>query len=138
MSSITLRRCTGDRKTGKTMYDRFLEEMQAIGDAILSAHEIDVSFFRDKPNAWGNIYYHTSDGTPFSANFIAEIGSEAQGTWMASYQKKTPPPYKLPYTDANSKSHRMLRCPTGAPGGLCSMFQDGAAVYDALRVSDEK
>ncbi|KAJ6623328.1 hypothetical protein B0H10DRAFT_1944047 [Mycena sp. CBHHK59/15] len=31
-----------------------------------------------------------------------------------------------------------LRCPTGAPAGLCSMFQDGAAVYDALRVSDEQ
>ncbi|KAJ7937500.1 hypothetical protein B0H13DRAFT_1852467 [Mycena leptocephala] len=141
MSSITLRRCAVDRKTGKTMYDRFLEEAQAMGDAILSAHEIDISFFRDKPNARGNVYYHTSEGTPFLANFIAEIGSEAQGTWMASYQKKTPPPYKLPYTDANSRSHRMvlaLRCPTGAPAGLCSMFQDGAAVYDALRVSDAK
>ncbi|KAJ7838946.1 hypothetical protein B0H14DRAFT_3869894 [Mycena olivaceomarginata] len=140
MSSITLRRCSVDRKTGKTMYDRFLEEAQAMGDAILSAHEIDVSFFRDKPNARGNIHYHTSQGTPFLANFIAEIGSEAQGTWMASYHKKTPPPYKLPYTDANSRSHRMvlaLRCPTGAPEGLCSMFQNGAAVYDALRVSDE-
>ncbi|KAJ7101112.1 hypothetical protein C8R44DRAFT_988393 [Mycena epipterygia] len=60
---------------------------------------------------------------------------------MASYQKETPPPYKLPYTDANSRSHRMvlaLRCPTGAPAGLCSMFQDGAAVYDTLRVSDEE
>lgn len=30
------------------------------------------------------------------------------------------------------------RCPTGVPAGLCSMFQDGAAVYDTLRVSDEK
>ncbi|KAJ7795457.1 hypothetical protein B0H14DRAFT_3888221 [Mycena olivaceomarginata] len=140
MSSITLRHCSVDRKLEKTMYDRFLEEAQAMGDAILSAHEIDVSFFRDKPNARGNIYYHTSEGTPFLANFIAEIGSEAQGTWMASYHKKTPPPYKLPYTDANSRSHRMvlaLRCPTGAPEGLCSMFQNGAAVYDALRVSDE-
>ncbi|KAJ7790320.1 hypothetical protein B0H14DRAFT_3161467 [Mycena olivaceomarginata] len=90
-----------------------------MGDAILSAHEIDVSFFRDKPNARGNIYYHTSEGTPFLANFIAEIGLT---------------------TDANSRSHRMvlaLRCPTGAPEGLCSMFQNGAAVYDALRVSDE-
>lgn len=77
------------------MYDRFLEEAQAMGDAILSAHEIDVSFFRDKPNARGNIYYHTSEGTPFLANFIAEIGSEAQGTWMALSHKKKPPPYKL-------------------------------------------
>ncbi|KAJ6608340.1 hypothetical protein B0H10DRAFT_1955495 [Mycena sp. CBHHK59/15] len=141
MSSITLRRCTVERKTGKTMYEHFFEEAQAMGDAVLSAHEIDVTFFRDKPNTRGNVYYHTSDGTPFSANFIAEIGSEAQGTWMASYQKKTPPAYKLPYTDANSRSHRMvltLCCPTGAPAGLCSMFQDGAAVYDALRVSDEQ
>ncbi|KAJ6599657.1 hypothetical protein B0H10DRAFT_2231148 [Mycena sp. CBHHK59/15] len=141
MSSITLRRCTVERKTGKTMYERFFEEAQAMRDAVLSAHEIDITFFRDKPNTRGNVYYHTSDSTPFSANFIAEIGSEAQGTWMASYQKKTPPAYKLPYTDANSRSHRMvlaLRCPTGAPAGVCSMFQDGAAVYDALRVSDEQ
>ncbi|KAF7355816.1 ATP-dependent DNA helicase [Mycena venus] len=141
MSSITLRRCSVDRKSGKTMYDRFLEEAQAMGNAILSVHEIDVSFFRDMPNSRGNIYYHTSEGTPFLTNFIAEIGSEAQGTWMASYPKKTPPPYKLPYTDGNSRSHRMvlaLRCPTGAPVGLCSMFQDGAAVYDTLRVSDEQ
>ncbi|KAJ7872984.1 hypothetical protein B0H13DRAFT_1895149 [Mycena leptocephala] len=88
---------------------------------------------RHLPNARGNIYYHTSEGTPFSADFIAEIGSEAQGTWMASYQKKTPPPYKLVPQDGSRAS-----CPTGAPAGLCSMFQAGAAVYDTLLVSDEK
>lgn len=31
-----------------------------------------------------------------------------------------------------------LRCPTGAPNGLASMFQNAAAVYDTLRAADEK
>ncbi|KAJ7879734.1 hypothetical protein B0H14DRAFT_3771460 [Mycena olivaceomarginata] len=122
------------------MYDRFLEEAQAMGDAILSAHEIDVSFFRDKPNARGNIYYHTSEGTPFWQTSSPRLGLKPRELGWLRITRKHPLPYKLPYTDANSRSHRMvlaLRCPTGAPEGLCSMFQNGAAVYDALRVSDE-
>ncbi|KAJ6576325.1 hypothetical protein B0H10DRAFT_2199104 [Mycena sp. CBHHK59/15] len=113
----------------------------------LSAHNIDASFFHTQPNAKGNIYYQKADGTPFVANFIAEIGSEAQGTCMEGYPRKLPS-YKLasaratpPYNDANTKSHRMvvaLRCPTGAPVELRPMFQDGAAVCDALRMADEK
>ncbi|KAJ6589763.1 hypothetical protein B0H19DRAFT_1104650 [Mycena capillaripes] len=141
MSSITLRRCTVAQKTGKTFYDRVVEDGNAMGEFNLSSHEFGVTFFRDEPNGKGNIYYHRSEDTPFSVNFIAEIGSEAQGTWMASYPKKTPPHWKLPYTDMNSKSHRMilaLRCPTGAPTGLASMFQNAAAVYDTLRAADEK
>ncbi|KAJ7508074.1 hypothetical protein B0H11DRAFT_2185139 [Mycena galericulata] len=147
MSSITLRRCTIDRKTGKTFYDRIVEEAQAMGETYLSAHNIDASFFRTHPNAKGNIYYQKADGTPFVATFITEIGSEAQGTCMEGYPKKLPS-YKLasarappPYNDANTKSHRMvlaLRCPTGAPDELRTMFQDGAAVCDALRMADEK
>lgn len=98
MSSITLRRCTVDRKTGKTMYDRVVEEGQALGDTNLGAHEIDVTFRRAKPTSRGNIYYDKLDGTPFVASFIAEIGSEAQGTWMAAYPKKSPPLYQLAST----------------------------------------
>lgn len=95
MSSITLRRCTVDQKTGKTFYDRVVEDGNAVGEFNLSSHEFGVTFFRDEPNSKGNIYYHKSGGNAFSVNFIAEIGSEAQGTWMASYPKKTPPHYKL-------------------------------------------
>ncbi|KAJ7036465.1 hypothetical protein C8F04DRAFT_1181470 [Mycena alexandri] len=126
MSSITLRRCTVDRKTGKTLYDRIVEEAQAMGETYLSAHEIDVSFFRATPNAKGNIYYQKADGTPFVANFIAEIGSEAQGTCMEGYPRKLPAMVLA------------LRCPTGAPVALRTMFQDGAAVCDTLRTADEK
>ncbi|KAJ7933678.1 hypothetical protein B0H13DRAFT_1855921 [Mycena leptocephala] len=109
----------------------------AQGFSIGSYHRNESNLFETPltaiPNARGNIYNHTSEGTPFSANFIAEIGPEAQGTWMASYQKKTPPPYKLVPQDGSRAS-----CPTCAPAGLCSMFQAGAAVYDTLLVSDEK
>ncbi|KAJ7790967.1 hypothetical protein B0H14DRAFT_3568348 [Mycena olivaceomarginata] len=141
MSSITLRRCTIDRKTGKTFYARIVEEAQAMGETYLPAHDIDVSFFRTDPNAKGNINYQKADGTPFVANFIAEIGSEAQGTCMEGYPRKLPAYNWQPYNDANTKSHRMvlaLRCPTEAPLELRTMFQDGAAVCDALRIADEK
>ncbi|KAJ7732244.1 hypothetical protein DFH07DRAFT_990955 [Mycena maculata] len=114
MSSITLRRCAVDRKTGKTLYTRIVSEAQAMRETYLSAHEIDISFFRTNPNAKGNIYYQKADGTE---------------------------PRPRPYNDTNTKSHRMvlaLRCPTGAPLELRTMFQDGAAVCDALRMADEK
>ncbi|KAJ6598804.1 hypothetical protein B0H10DRAFT_2231401 [Mycena sp. CBHHK59/15] len=134
MSSITLRRSTVERKSGKTMYDGFVDEAKALGDTNLSAHEIDGTFMRAKPDPKGNIYYENLDGTPFVASFIAEIGSAEQGTWMAAYPKN--PPYNL----ASSKSHRMilgLRCPTAAPEELRTMFVNGLAVCDAIRGADE-
>ncbi|KAJ7120760.1 hypothetical protein C8R43DRAFT_79896 [Mycena crocata] len=140
MSSITLRRCTVDRKTGKSLYDGWVEEARALGESNLGAHEIDSTFFRADPDPKGNIFYRKADGTPFVANFFAEIGSEAQGTWMAAYPKKSPPANKLPMNDGNSKSHRMvlaLRCPTSAPQELCDMFQNGLATCDGLRGKDE-
>ncbi|KAJ7112152.1 hypothetical protein C8R44DRAFT_985147 [Mycena epipterygia] len=140
MSSLTVRRCTVNNKTGKTMYDGFVEEAEALGDTSLAVHEIDRTFFRAKPDSKGNIYYEKLDGTPFMASFVAEIGSEAQGTWLAAYPKKTPPLYKLPFTDVTSKSHRQilaLRCPTGAPPELRKGFRNGAAVVDGVRGADE-
>ncbi|KAJ7448419.1 hypothetical protein FB451DRAFT_1243090 [Mycena latifolia] len=140
MSSITLRRCTIERKSGKTMYDGIVDEPKALGDTNLCAHELDATFIRAKPDFSGNIYYENFDGTPFVASFIAEIGSQAQGTWMAAYPKNSPPASKLPYTDVGSKSHRMvlaLRCPTAAPDQLRTMFVNGAAVCDTIRAADE-
>jgi hypothetical protein len=98
MSSITLHRCTIERKTGKTMYDNIVDDAQALGDTNLSAHELNVTFFRSKPDFSGNIYYENADGTPFVASFIAEVGSQAQGTWMAVYPKTSPPVNKLAST----------------------------------------
>ncbi|KAJ7892949.1 hypothetical protein B0H13DRAFT_857044 [Mycena leptocephala] len=141
MPSVLTRRCTMDRKTDKTMYDTFVEEGQALGDTILGAHEINRTFFPAQPDSKGNIYYEKPDGTRFVANFIAEIGSEAQGTWMAAYPKKTPPAFNLPYNDVTSKSHKMvlaLRCPTGAPEQLRTMYRDGVAVCDSVRAHDEE
>ncbi|KAJ6597301.1 hypothetical protein B0H10DRAFT_2441748 [Mycena sp. CBHHK59/15] len=141
MSSITLRRCAVDRKTGKTMYDALVEEARALGDSHLGAHGINSTFFRANPDAKGNIFYEKPDGAPFLASFIAEIGSEAQGTWMAAYPKKSPPAHKLPMNDGNSRSHRMvlaLRCPTDAPPELRTMFRNGLATCDGIRAEDEK
>ncbi|KAJ6579456.1 hypothetical protein B0H10DRAFT_2198681 [Mycena sp. CBHHK59/15] len=140
MPSIHTRRCTIDRRTDKTMYDTVVEEAQAMGDTNLGAHEINSTFFPAKPDQKGNIYYQKADGTPFVATFIAEIGSEAQGTWMAAYPKNTPPAFKLLYSDVTSKSHKMvlaLRCPTGAPEPLRTMYRDGVAVCDGIREHDE-
>ncbi|KAJ7737928.1 hypothetical protein B0H14DRAFT_2992745, partial [Mycena olivaceomarginata] len=93
------------------------------------------------PDPKGNIFYQKNDGTTFTASFIAEIGSEEQGTWMAAYPKKSPPAHKLPMNDGNSRAHRMvlaLRCPTGAPDELRTLFRNGLAVCDAVRGQDEE
>ncbi|KAJ7092166.1 hypothetical protein C8R44DRAFT_990312 [Mycena epipterygia] len=140
MPSALTRRCTIDRRTEKTMYDTFVEEAQALGDTNLGTHEINRTFLPTPPDK-GNIYYENIDGAPFVATFIAEIGSEAQGTWMAAYPKIPPPDFKLPYNDVTSKSHKMvlaLRCPTGAPEPLRTMYRDGVAVCDSIRVHDEE
>ncbi|KAJ7743419.1 hypothetical protein B0H14DRAFT_2987487, partial [Mycena olivaceomarginata] len=88
-----------------------------------------------------NIFYQKNDGATFTASFIAENGSEEQGTWMAAYPKKSPPAHKLPMNDGNSRAHRMvlaLRCPTGAPDELRTLFRNGLAVCDAVRGQDEE
>ncbi|KAJ7894684.1 hypothetical protein B0H14DRAFT_3426713 [Mycena olivaceomarginata] len=90
------------------MYDFWAEEARALGDSNLGAHEIDSTFFRASPDPKGNIFYQKSDGTLFVATFVTEIGSEAQGTWMAAHPKKSLPTRKLLMTDANSKSHHMV------------------------------
>ncbi|KAJ7501305.1 hypothetical protein B0H11DRAFT_2224657 [Mycena galericulata] len=107
-----------------TMYDGFVEEAEALGDTSLAAHEIDRTFFRTEPDYKGNIYYEKSDGTPFMASFVAEIGSDAQGTWLAAYPKKTPPFYKLATI-------------YGPPPELRKAFRNGAAVVDGVRGVDE-
>jgi hypothetical protein len=102
LSSITLRRCVVDRKVGKTQYDSWVEEVRALGDCDLGANEIDSTFFRMDPDPKGNIFYQKNDGATFTASFIAEIGSEEQGTWMAAYPKKSPPAHKLVGSFLNS------------------------------------
>ncbi|KAJ7833537.1 hypothetical protein B0H14DRAFT_3462676 [Mycena olivaceomarginata] len=106
-----------------------------------SVHELNHTFFPSQPDTKGNIYYEKPDGTRFVANFIAEIGSEAQGTWMAAYPKKTPLAVNLPFNDVTSKSHKMvlaLRCPTEAPEQLRTMYRGGVAVCDSIRAHDEE
>ncbi|KAJ7795268.1 hypothetical protein B0H14DRAFT_2621164 [Mycena olivaceomarginata] len=117
MSSMTLRRCVVDHDTNKTMYDRVLKDVEALGNTILSKHEIDKTFFRVKRDFKGNIYYEKSGGKSFRAHFIAE-----------------------PFTDDGVKSLRMilaLCCPTGVPEELKKLFRNGIAVLDSIRATDE-
>ncbi|KAJ7690511.1 hypothetical protein B0H17DRAFT_1201636 [Mycena rosella] len=110
MSSLTVRRCTVNNKTGKTMYDGFVEEAEALGDTCLAAHEIDRTFFRTEPDYKGHLVGSLSQEDP------------------------------SPFTDATSKSYRQilaLRCPTGAPPELRKAFRNGAAVVDGVRGADE-
>lgn len=46
MSSLPIRRCTVNNKTGKTLYDGCVKDVEALGDTNLAAHELDRTFFR--------------------------------------------------------------------------------------------
>ncbi|KAJ7775926.1 hypothetical protein DFH07DRAFT_951830 [Mycena maculata] len=131
-----------DWKTGKTMYDVLVEDAQALGASNLSTHEIDSTFFRGCPDPKGNVFYQKSDGTPFVASFIAEIGSEGRGLGWPRIRRSLLPPINLqPMNDGNSKSYRMvlaLRCPTGAPPELHAMFINGLATCDRIRGDDKQ
>ncbi|KAJ7817262.1 hypothetical protein B0H14DRAFT_3877542 [Mycena olivaceomarginata] len=132
MSSITLRHCVVDPDTNKTMYDQVLEDFKALGDTILSKHEIDKMFFRAKPDFKGNIYYEKPGGKSFRAHFIAEYCFAYMYNSLMYWQ---------PFTNDGVKSLRMilaLRCPTGAPEELKKLFRNGITVLDSIRAADEE
>ncbi|KAJ7824187.1 hypothetical protein B0H14DRAFT_2597423 [Mycena olivaceomarginata] len=141
MNSITLRRCVVDRDTNKSMYDRVLEDVEALGDTILSKHEISKMFFHAKPDFKGNIYYEKSGGKSFRAHFIAKVGSIEQGTWTAGYPKNLPLVYKLATVHRRRSQvfahDLMLCCPTGAPEELKKLFCNRIAVLDSIRATDQ-
>ncbi|KAJ7920967.1 hypothetical protein B0H13DRAFT_2318870 [Mycena leptocephala] len=62
MSSLTVRPWATNSKTGKTLYDGFVEEVEALGDTDLGAHEIDVTSFPAAPDWRGNVYFAKADG----------------------------------------------------------------------------
>ncbi|KAJ7845137.1 hypothetical protein B0H14DRAFT_2584857 [Mycena olivaceomarginata] len=111
-----------------------------MGSTNLANHIFGETFFHLEPDFNGNIYYEKPDGSPLIVSFIGEIGSPAQGTHMAASPKNPPPVLKLPYNNANSKSHKMvlsLRCSTNAPPELFGMFQNAVAMCDGVHVVDE-
>ncbi|KAJ6609985.1 hypothetical protein B0H10DRAFT_2225413 [Mycena sp. CBHHK59/15] len=125
MSSITLRRCTIERKTGKTMYDGIFDDAQALGTNLCAMNSTRPSF-EPSPTSVETSTMRTPTGTSF-------------GTWMAAYPKNSPPANKLPYAYPASKSHRMvlaLWCPTGGQPATY-LFVNGVAVCDAIRAADE-
>ncbi|KAJ7718886.1 hypothetical protein B0H14DRAFT_2643154 [Mycena olivaceomarginata] len=129
-TSFDLELSENDESRGETADGSGTQDTPSIGALSLyhsaSTHEIDSTFFRASPDPKGNIFYPKSDGTPFVTNFVAEIGSEAQGTWMAAYPKKSPPAL-APH----------VRCPTGATPEFCAMFQSGLTTCDGLCGKDE-
>ncbi|KAJ6608191.1 hypothetical protein B0H10DRAFT_2303572 [Mycena sp. CBHHK59/15] len=136
MSSITLRRCAVDRKTGKTMYDALVEEARALGDSHLGAHGINSTFFRANPDAKGNIFYEKPD--------ILSPKSDPRHKgpgWPRIRRSLLRPTNLQPMNDGNSRSHRMvlaLRYPTDAPPELRTMFRNGLATCHGIRAEDEK
>ncbi|KAJ7812198.1 hypothetical protein B0H14DRAFT_2605916 [Mycena olivaceomarginata] len=126
MSSITLRRRVVDRDTNKTNVRPGPRRCGALGDTILSKHEIDKTFFRVKPEFKGNIYYKNLAGSPSGLTSSPRLGpsNRALGRLLIpkTYLRHI---NSQPFTDDRVKSLRMilvLRCPTGAPESSRSSF----------------
>ncbi|KAJ7083137.1 hypothetical protein B0H15DRAFT_952155 [Mycena belliarum] len=127
--------------TDLNIYDESVVALERLGKHNLAAHDIGVTFERQttgdderKFTSYVNLENHKI----FSAYILAEVGSEAEGTWLAAYPKKMPPS-KLPLTD-DSTAQRMViaaRCPSGAPKKLAEAFQDFMAVLDTIRADDQ-
>lgn len=76
---------------GLTLFDRYTKALKDMGTANLGANTFNETF-KCVANEKGRLAYLTKPGgADFTANIIAEIGSESQGTWMRSYPKKNPP-----------------------------------------------
>ncbi|KAJ6631914.1 hypothetical protein B0H10DRAFT_2206319 [Mycena sp. CBHHK59/15] len=138
MPSALTRHCTIDCKTDKTMYDTFIKEAEALGDTNLGAHKI----FPAKPDQKGNIHFEKAALLSWqilsrkSDLRLRELGWQPIQKTLLHLNFDS-----QPYTDMTSKSHKMvlaLRCPTGAPEPLRTMYRDGVAVCDAICARDEE
>ncbi|KAJ7200363.1 hypothetical protein GGX14DRAFT_660279 [Mycena pura] len=143
-TDLILRRSQVDRD-GKSFLDRTFDPIIAhdpsSGVAFLHEHVYHTTFDRQTDDNGRMEYFTKPSKTAFSTNIVAEIGSAAEGTWMASYPQGTLQVSSLPYGDGNSGSHRMIiaaRCPTGASEDIKRMWNDGLAAVDDVRAEDEK
>ncbi|KAJ7674295.1 hypothetical protein B0H17DRAFT_1208103 [Mycena rosella] len=134
-SAIIFRRLDID-DDGLNLFDRLTDQLEKMDKANLGANDFQKTFERVADDKERLVYVRKPDGTAFTANIIAEVGSAAQGSWLASYPKKTP---NLPFGDDHSP-HRMViaaRCPTGAMQKMESMYKDFLVVLDGTRNQDQ-
>ncbi|KAJ7250673.1 hypothetical protein C8J57DRAFT_1521079 [Mycena rebaudengoi] len=125
---------------GTTIYDNVLEMLQKSESTNLGSHEFGETFDRkfDSSGHYGS-FYLTKNNLKFTANIVAEIGSQEEGTWLAAYPKNWPAD-KLPLTDS-SGAYRMViaaRCPTDTIKEIEEIFSDGLATADGVRSVDHK
>ncbi|KAJ7070331.1 hypothetical protein B0H15DRAFT_957720 [Mycena belliarum] len=122
---------------GNTIFDPYVEALNAMGTANLAANDFGKTFERVKDEKGRLVYITKPGGADFTANIIAEVGSEQQGTWLRAYPPRNPP--SLPFGD-DSAIHRMVigaRCPTGATPEMSTMYNDFLAALDGTRDIDQ-
>ncbi|KAJ7475565.1 hypothetical protein B0H11DRAFT_2194937 [Mycena galericulata] len=136
-SDLIIRRLDLDDE-GSNLFDRLTDQLKAMGTANLGANDFQKTFERITDDKDRLVYVRKPDGTAFTANIIAEVGSAAEGTWMAAYPPKNPP--NLPFGDDHSP-HRMViaaRCPTGATPEMEALYKDFLVALDGTRDTDQK
>ncbi|KAJ7696875.1 hypothetical protein B0H14DRAFT_3905111 [Mycena olivaceomarginata] len=110
----------------------------------LATYDFSETFHRkfDVSNTFGKYYLAKGpdpDSQPrlFSANIVAEVGSEAEGTRLSACNK-TLPASKLPLRNESQPQCMIIaaRCPTGTPPELQVLFRDFLGTADAFRGAD--
>ncbi|KAJ7828156.1 hypothetical protein B0H14DRAFT_3466534 [Mycena olivaceomarginata] len=138
LQELILRRTLAD-ENGLTIFDRYTDALEKMGNANLGANDFQKTFERVTDEKGKFVYITKPGGTEFCANIIAEVGSASQGTWMPAYPKKNPPPNWCPFGDEHNP-HRMViaaRCPTGATLKMEDAHKEFLACLDGTRDIDE-
>ncbi|KAJ7866004.1 hypothetical protein B0H14DRAFT_3133234 [Mycena olivaceomarginata] len=134
---LFLRRTAMD-DDGHFFYDQYTDAFEAMKKANLAVHQFGKTFERITDKKGRLTYVTKPGGAEFTANIIAEVGSEAQGTWLRAYPRKNPP--NLPFGDDHSP-HRMVigaRCPTGPTPGMSKLWGNFLVCLDETREIDQK
>ncbi|KAJ7739228.1 hypothetical protein DFH07DRAFT_965773 [Mycena maculata] len=141
MTELTNRR-NAKRGNAPSIYDGCMKALEKMGAHSLAGHEFDVTFGRsgednDKNRTIFFDYVNLANSKVFSANIVAEIGSQDEGTWLAAYPKKIFDS-KLPLNDESSAQRMVIaaRCPTGAPPSLAKIWRSSMNAAEGVRFKD--
>jgi hypothetical protein len=76
---------------GSTVYEDVERMLEASRPTTLGVHEFGDTFVRkfDASGRYGK-YFLNGNNHKFTANIVAEVGSEEEGSWFAAYPKKMP------------------------------------------------
>ncbi|KAJ7839257.1 hypothetical protein B0H14DRAFT_2588109 [Mycena olivaceomarginata] len=127
-----------------SIYKNVVETVQRENSGSLATYDFGETFHRkfDVSNTFGKYYLGKgpdSDSQPrlFSANIVAEVGSETEGTWLSPCNKKLLA-RKLPLRDTSQQQRMIIaaRYPTGAPPEHQVLFRDFLGTADAARGAD--